>query len=308
MNIIAIDHGFSQMKTPQHVFTSGINEAAIGLPSFMDILHFNGINYQVGGKRINHNRDKTVNDDYYLLTLAAITREIKSRKLPADGAVHLTVGLPLMDYQRDYMAFSHYLKRDGKPVYFKYDNAAYQISIEKVSCYVQGYAAIVKEWEQGRLNDEEPVCAVVDVGGWTTDTFVMIEGNPQTESMISHEIGMIDLFNRIQQKVQSQTGSTIQDAHIKHHLLGKATRLVLPIKQIIEEECRQYAAFLLGKLSETKIDIQNMPLIFLGGGALLLRPYLTEHIDPDMLDFIDDLHANVKGYEVLANAAESQEY
>jgi len=308
MDIIAVDHGFSQMKTPHHVFTSGINEASIGLPSFMDILHFNGINYQVGGKRIDHNRDKTTNDDYYLLTLAAIAREIKTQKLSTDGAIHLAVGLPLMDYQRDCAAFSQYLKRDGQPVYFRFDNVGYQISIEKVSCYVQGYAAIVKEWDQGRLNDEEPVCAVVDVGGWTTDTFVMIEGSPQTESMISHEIGMIDLFNRIQQKVQSQTGSVIQDAHIKHHLLGKSTRLDAQITQLIKEECQQYAASLLSKLSETKIDIRNTPLIFLGGGALLLRPFLQEHIDPTMLDFIDDLHANVKGYEVLAYAAESQGY
>lgn len=300
MNIIGIDHGFSQMKTTNHLFTSSLNESKINLHTFNDILTVDGKTYQVGGQRKKHNKNKTINDDYYYLTLASIAKEIQTKKLNSDIDVHLAVGLPLMDYQRNYLDFMQYLKRTSQPVYFSFNDTGYCIHIQKVSCYVQGFSAIYNEWNEQRLNDDEPFCAVIDVGGWTTDTFNMIEGIPQTDTMISQEFGTIELFNNIHHRVQSETGSSIADAQIQYYLMDKPLRLAEMMKKLIDEECELYAQSLISKLSETKIDVQSTPLIFLGGGSVLLKTHLSRMIHPDMIYFIDDIHANAKGYEVLA--------
>lgn len=301
MHIIGIDHGFSQMKTTNHLFTSGLNKSKIDLNSFDDILTVDGKSYQVGGQRKKHNKNKTLNDDYYYLTLASIAKEIQTRELSPDVNVHLAVGLPLMDYKRNYLDFIRYLKKDNQPVYFNFNDVGYCIHIQKVSCYVQGFSAIYNEWNEQRFNDDEPFCAIVDVGGWTTDTFNMINGTPQTDTMISQEFGTIELFNNIHNRIQSETGSTVADAQIQHHLLKKPLRLSEKIKTLIDEECEHYSQALISRLSEDKIDIQNTPLIFLGGGSLLMKSHLSKLIDLDMTYFINDIHANAKGYEVLAH-------
>ena len=65
-------------------------------------------------------QDKTANDNYYLLTLAAIAKEIKQRGLPPECSVRLAAGLPLTSFGRDKPRFRDYLFRTRQPVHYRY--------------------------------------------------------------------------------------------------------------------------------------------------------------------------------------------
>lgn len=94
IKIIGLDHGYGNIKTANHCFPTGI----LGYdqePLFTkDMLVFNGRYYLIGEGHKEFLPDKSWDDDYYLLTLAAIAKELSDERITEAG-VHLAVGLPL---------------------------------------------------------------------------------------------------------------------------------------------------------------------------------------------------------------------
>ena len=74
--IIAVDHGYGNMKTANTVTPTGI-KAYETEPIFTgNILEYNGIYYRIGEGHKEFIPDKAMNEEYYLLTLMAIAREL----------------------------------------------------------------------------------------------------------------------------------------------------------------------------------------------------------------------------------------
>ena len=70
--VIGIDHGYGNMKTATRCFPSGVarNDKE---PIFQNnLLVYNGMYYQIGEEHKEFCAEKTQDDDYYVLTLAAI--------------------------------------------------------------------------------------------------------------------------------------------------------------------------------------------------------------------------------------------
>ena len=78
--LIAIDHGWSSIKTPNIIFENGITELQT-MPATKDnLLEFRGRKFVIGQGRMGKQETKTENENYYLLTLAAIAKEARERK------------------------------------------------------------------------------------------------------------------------------------------------------------------------------------------------------------------------------------
>ena len=92
--IIAVDHGYSNMKTANTVTPTGI-KAYETEPIFTgNILEYNGIYYRIGKGHKEFIPDKAMDEEYYLLTLMAIAKELNVFSI-READVHLAVGLPL---------------------------------------------------------------------------------------------------------------------------------------------------------------------------------------------------------------------
>ena len=79
--IIGIDHGNRNMKTASSVFSAAIQPLQTRPDSLENILEYQNKIYYVGGQvPVMERVDKTDNDDYYLLTLAALAKRIKIQK------------------------------------------------------------------------------------------------------------------------------------------------------------------------------------------------------------------------------------
>ena len=69
--VIAIDHGWSNMKTVHETFTSGIREITTEPALFENVLEKDGKYYKVGSERLKVKDSKVEDENYYLLSLAA---------------------------------------------------------------------------------------------------------------------------------------------------------------------------------------------------------------------------------------------
>ena len=79
--IIGIDHGYYAIKTKQVCFPKGLMRYTYEPYTMQNVLQYGGAYYVCGTGRQTLVKDKTANDNYYLLTLAALDLEGKNRDL-----------------------------------------------------------------------------------------------------------------------------------------------------------------------------------------------------------------------------------
>ena len=107
--IIGIDHGYYAMKTKQVCFPTGLMRYTYEPYTMQNVLQYGGVYYVCGTGRQTLVKDKTANDNYYLLTLAALAQEIRKRKGERTAKVVLAAGLPLAGFGREKQKFKEYL-------------------------------------------------------------------------------------------------------------------------------------------------------------------------------------------------------
>ena len=279
--IIGVDHGYAAMKTAHFSFHTGLVAHEHEPYTLNNVLEYGGKYYVVGSGRQPLQKDKTQTEDYYLLTLAAVAKEMAYRNAGPAADIHLAAGLPLTSFGRDKKAFRDYLCRGGKPVSFRYEGQDYVITISKVSLYPQGYAAVLT---QGSLLDE-PSVIVADIGGWTVDLM-----------RLDNRIRCLDA---ISEQIRRSLGLSMTAAQIESVLRGDASHVNEDAKKIIYQEAERYTKRLLSAIAESGLDVRAMPAVFLGGGATLLKHHASAADGLCRPIILDDVCLNAKGYERL---------
>ena len=293
--IIGVDHGYAAMKSPHFSFPTGVVEYEHEPYTQKDVLEYNGRYYVVGSGRQPLQRDKTATEDYYLLTLAAIAKEIEYRGAERTAEVLLAAGLPLTSFGRDKKRFREYLLRDGKSVLFRYEGREYAVTVTDVSLFPQGYAAVLTQAEL--LN--EPSIIVADIGGWTVDLMRLDNRVPNAATCRSLELGMIRCLDEIGEKVRQMFGVSMTDPQIEAVLRGSAGSIDERVKAVIHAQADRYVRELLSAVVESGLDVRAMPTIFLGGGAALLKRHVSATDGLCRPLILDDVSLNAKGYERL---------
>jgi len=289
--VIGIDHGFSQMKTVSSTFTSGVTEITTEPAFFDDVLEFEGKFYKVGGSRMEVRATKTETDEYYLLTLAAIAKELRKRgKRKAD--VVLAVGLPATRYGDEKQDFIDYLSRD-REVCFRFEQYDYQINIIKVSVYPQCYAAVVD-----RIGTFGAKVVVVDIGSWTIDIIPVINRKPDDAKTNTIQQGLITCMRDINKQSVRKLGDEIDETDIQHYMIYGSSSLPKEYIEIMDKSLQEFTAMIYNSLREEKYNMKTTPFIFVGGGAVVMKNF--GGYNQGNISYNLDVRANAKGYETLA--------
>lgn len=296
MEIIGIDHGNAAMKTRSFCFPSGVVEYEYEPYTKKDVLEYNGRYYVCGTGRQPYLKDKTSTGRYYLLTLAAIARELSDRGIPSPAKVHIAAGLPLTSFGRDKEKFEAYLRTERNPVRFKYEGKKYEVQIGEVTVYPQAFAAISLRPD---MLQGEPSVIVADVGGWTVDVMRLDKGRPDASACRSLELGMIRCMDEIAEQVRRSMGISVTTAQIESVLRGEPCTMEGKAKSIIEREGERYAARLISSITESGFDPGAMPIIFMGGGASLMKRRVAPRFGLCRPILLTDVSVNAKGYERL---------
>lgn len=293
--IIGVDHGYAAMKTAHFSFPTGLVEYEHEPYTQKDVLEYGGKYYVVGSARQPLQRDKTRTEDYYLLTLAAIAKELDYRGMERTAEVLLAAGLPLTSFGRDKKKFRDYLLRGGKPVCFRYEGRDYTVHLADVMLFPQGYAAVLTQTE---LLDE-PSVIVADIGGWTVDLMRLDNRIPNAATCRSLELGMIRCLDEISEQIRRGLDLSMTAAQIESVLRGDASHVNEDAKKIIYQEAERYTKRLLSAIAESGLDVRAMPAVFLGGGATLLKHHASAADGLCRPIILDDVCLNAKGYERL---------
>ena len=87
---IGIDHGYYAIKTRHCSFPAGLTTYGSHEPyTRQGLLESGRCFFVCGTGRQPIQRDKTINDNYYLLTMAALAQEIRSRGAPTECTVRI---------------------------------------------------------------------------------------------------------------------------------------------------------------------------------------------------------------------------
>ena len=293
--VIGVDHGWSQMKTAETVFSAGVEEILSEPAFFDDVLEYGGKYYKVGTKREVVMANKTVNEDYYLLTLASIAKEMKRRKM-TEAKVILATGLPVTRYGAVKKDFIKYLSRN-RDVRFKFEQKDYKIALEKVAVFPQGYSASIDLVSRSG----NKMIVVVDIGSWTIDIIPIINGKPDEAKANTIAEGLIPCMRRINKQCMRLYNEKIDEEIIKQYIITGKTDLDDKFVKIIEANLNEFSVNLFNSLREEGYSLSTTQFCFNGGGAVVMKKF--GHIDQKNVQYNFDIHANAKGYEELVKLA-----
>ena len=297
--IISVDHGNKSIKTPHAIFTSGL-VMSDGLQGFKtDYIGWNGKYYSLTERRISYLRDKTEDNRFFILTLFAIAKELEYRDVsetldPIE--ITLLVGLPPAHYEQLHSRFEQYFLRRREAIDFEYNGKYYSVRINKVLSYPQAFAAAVTQYSTLKAHS---VAYIIDIGGFTIDVLKLRFGRPDLEVVESFEKGVITLYNSIASKCNSQYARILEECEIDEVIRNQPTVLPGEVQQLIRSMTADFLAEFYNFLRERGIDVSTSKCVFAGGGSLLLRGMIERGNKVAFPIFIEDIHANAIGYEVL---------
>ena len=291
IKIIAVDHGYGNVKTANHCFPTGILHCD-GEPLFgADTLVYEGKYFLIGEGHKEFLPDKVRDDDYYLLTLAAIALELADAHL-TEANVLLAVGLPLTWSAAQKTEFAAYLGRE-ETVRFTYRKTDYCIHIAGVKVYPQGYAAVAQIKSQ-----MTGVNLVADIGNGTMNVLYIIDGKPQAGRMFTEKFGVHQCTLAVREAFMRRTQRELDDAIINEVFRTGTADIKADDLAIIRAAAAVYVSEIFRRLREHGYDAETMTLWITGGGGCLVRHF--GETDDGRVKFVDDICAAAKGYEYMA--------
>ena len=111
--IIGIDHGYGNMKTANCCFPTGVLKSETEPVFTGDLLVWDGHYYSIGVGHKEFAPDKIKDEDYYVLTLAAIAKELKAENL-TEAHIAIAAGLPLTWTSGQKADFRAYLMKNAE--------------------------------------------------------------------------------------------------------------------------------------------------------------------------------------------------
>ena len=285
--ILGVDHGYGNMKTAYRVFPSSVEKN----PQFgTKLLEYKGEIYNIGGSHKEFKVEKIGDDDYYLLTLAALAEELHFRG-KTEAVVHLAAGLPLYWVKEQKEEFQKYLFREEK-VRFTYRNVSYQITFTGVSIFPQGFAALAKT-----LGEMKGMSMMADIGNGTMNVMFLDNGKPIPGKFYTEQYGTYQCMKSARNELIKMCKREVPD-NIVEEVIRKGTADI-PEQYInaIAEVAKNYVEQVFSKLREYGYNEDLMKLYVIGGGGCLVENFAD--YDKKRIIINQDICATAKGYEYL---------
>ena len=294
---LGVDHGYKNMKTRDCVFPTKLGRLETVPDDRKGILQIKGDVYTENGEDVDYinSSDKVSNDNFYMLTLIAIAKELKCRGL--DGArINIAIGLPQRWFEAQKNSFKKYIMKHSE-VHFIYEGIKYYIYFENCKVFTQGYAAFLTlEKLEEYLERTVVVC---DIGGGTVDIIPVNKGEIDHANSKIDQRGAIWLVNSIQEAAETQLYESVPEDFIINCMINKNAKETPQNKyeKLVQSKLINYCEMIFNRLKEFRINVNITPVIFVGGGASIIKNFGSYNLATT--EFITDIKANVKGYEMI---------
>lgn len=292
--IIGIDHGNRNIKTAGgSVFSASVQPVSTRPDSLENVLEYQNRSYFIGcGVPVMERVDKTENEDYYILTLAALAMELKSRKLTS-ASVRMGTALPPRRFQSQKDGFRKYLSRT-KELHFRFEGIHYHVTLENVYVFMQGHVVI------HTLLEEIPgFCLLVDIGGGTVDLVGFVDGMPDGNYAISDKAALY-CISRVNEETVAKFGTGIPPYIVEAFMRNGGYECPEKYQTEITRCLKAYSADIYGFIQANNYNLDLTNMVFMGGGASIIQHFGKN--EGRMVQFISDVCANAKGCEAAVGS------
>ncbi len=292
--ILAVDHGYGNIKTANTVFSNGIVKRETEPVISTDYLMYDGDFYVLDQGYKNFTKDKVQDNDFYILTIAAIAKELYLRGVCSEQ-IHLAVGVPIkwMDSQKE--SFKQYMLQNPE-IRFLYKDRIFNVRITGCSVMPQCYAAVAEI-----LPEFKGLNMIVDIGNGTMNAMFLQDGRPVENKMWTELFGVRQCALKIHQALLDNYQEDIQESIINTFLMNRMVNIDPEYEYCMEKTAREYVNDLSAKILDLGYNEKTMKMYVLGGGAKLLDNFST--FDRRRITFNFDINANAKEYEYFCYVA-----
>ncbi len=286
--ILGIDHGYGNIKTAHRVFPTALIKSEKAPTFSKDYLEYDGYFYIIGEGHKSFIAEKQSDDDNYILTLAAIAKELNARELTS-ARVHLASGLPLKWVQAQRESFRQYLMQN-KFVQFRYKGRQYKVEIAGCTVMPQCYSAVAEN-----LKDFKGMNLLADIGNGTMNIMYLNNSRAMESKSWTEKLGVFQCMKRIRNKVLDETGTNLMNEVIENYLRTGETDIAEPYASLMKEAAVSYVQEIFQKLKDYEYNESLMQLHFMGGGARIVEA--VGEYNRERTHFNHDICATAKGYE-----------
>ena len=291
--IIGIDHGYGNIKTAHYCFKTGVT-AYDKEPTFKrNMLVYDSRYYIIGDEHKEFTADKMNDQDYYVLTLAAIAWELNRRDL-ASARIHLAAGLPLTWVSEQKERFKAYLLQNDSAD-FTFRGIDFHVEFTGADIFPQGFSAVAD-----RLREFQGTNMLCDIGNGTMNVMYINERRPLQKLCFTEKYGTNQCMLAVRESLMRQFGVSADEAVIDRVIRTGTADISDRYLAAIREAAETYVAGIFRRLREHEYDPELTRLFVVGGGGCMIRNF--GQYDPDRVVIYDDICATAKGYEFLAKA------
>lgn len=291
MYVVGIDHGYGNMKTANCCFSTVVMKSDTEPVFASDLLIWNNKYYSIGVGHKEFTADKFNDEDYYVLTLAAIARELRRERI-TKATVFIAAGLPLTWVSEQKAEFKKYLLQH-KEITFTFRNTEYQIKIAGAEIYPQGFAAVAE-----RLGDFKGVNMLCDIGNGTMNLLRIVNKKPDAQRMFTEKYGTHQCALLIREQMMKVHHVNLEDTIINEILKKGTADIDKHYLDTIVKTAKEYTSGIFRRLREHEYDSKLMKLYVVGGGGCLIHNFAD--FDENRVIINDDICATAKGYEYMA--------
>ena len=289
--IIGIDHGYGNVKTAGCCFPTGIS-AFDDEPVFKDnLLIYQNRYYLIGEGHKAFAADKTVDEVTYILTLAAMARELSFRNL-TEAKVLLAVGLPLTWVSTQKEQFKAYLCRNRR-ISFTFRGKNYSIEIVGAEVFPQGFAAVAQN-----LSEFKGTNMLCDIGNGTMNILMIQDRKPVAGKMFTEKYGTHQCMLMAKEAVMRTYHVAVPESIVTEVLRYGTADIRKDILETIRQTAGSYVDEIFHILYDHEYSPELMKLHIIGGGGCLIRNFAE--VDSSRVKILSDICATAKGYEYMA--------
>ena len=135
----------------------------------------------------------------------------------------------------------------------------------------------------------------VTIGGQTVDVIPVVGGNPDVGKCFSDRRGVRALFTACIAIIEREFQKTIGEDTVNDVLHGRKTLLSQEMVDMIKAQAQDHTDKILNYCQMNRsVKFVDTPVVFFGGGSLLLRPYIEKYQGISLCEFVEDVNGNAK--------------
>lgn len=230
---------------------------------------YEGKNYVVGDENKTDNTNivlSKIDLSHKLPVLTAIHQTV-----PNDASVELYVGLPIhsfynTNYRKEYVA---YYENEGK-VALNVNNIKKTFTITKVVAMPESVGHVFNY-------PVDSLVGVIDIGFTTIDGAVFKDCAPISNTVFSLVDGANPFKTTVRDELNKELLLNIQPYQMDEILTkGMYGQKSEQAKEIVHRCCIDYLRKIVNEMLKHSWEIQSLPIIFTGGGSILLKDVIEE--------------------------------